>query len=75
MKQSSLEREEIKSFVEFFLTEGGALAEEVGYVALPDEAYDLARENLEAGKVGTGFAGTPEIGLTVEALLARERTL
>jgi phosphate transport system substrate-binding protein len=75
VKQSSLEREEIKSFVDFFLSEGGALAEEVGYVALPDEAYDLARENIKAGKIGSGFSGTSEIGLTVEELLARERTL
>jgi phosphate transport system substrate-binding protein len=75
VKETSLEREEIQEFVEFFLTEGGALAEEVGYVALPNEAYELARKNLKAGNVGSGFSGTAEIGLTVEELLARERTL
>ena len=75
VKEASLKRPEVRQFVEFFLTEGGALAEEVGYVALPDEAYELAQKNLNAGKVGSGFSGHSEIGLTVEELLSRERTL
>jgi phosphate transport system substrate-binding protein len=75
VKQKSLEREEVRQFVEFFLTEGRALAREVGYVELPDAAYALARENLKAGKLGSGFAGVPEIGLKVEDLLARERKM
>jgi len=75
VKEASLKRLEVRQFVEFFLTEGGALAEEVGYVALPDEAYELAQKNMDAGKVGSGFSGHSEIGLTVEGLLSRERTL
>lgn len=74
VKEKSLERPEIQQFVEFYLTEGPALAAEVGYVELPEKAYELARENLKTGKVGSGFAGEAEIGLSVEELLVRERT-
>jgi phosphate transport system substrate-binding protein len=75
VKEKSLQREEVRQFVEFFLTEGAALAREVGYVELPEAAYELARENLKSGKLGSGFAGVPEIGLKVEDLLARERKM
>ena len=34
---------EVKAFLRYFMTEGGALAEEVGYVSLPDSVYE---ENL-----------------------------
>jgi hypothetical protein len=33
----------VKAFVEFYMEEGGALASEVGYVALADSVYE---ENL-----------------------------
>ena len=74
VKEKSLARPEIKAFIEFYLTEGPALAAEVGYVELPERAYELARTNIKEGKVGSGFAGHAEIGLSVEQLLERERT-
>jgi len=61
--------------VEFYLKEGAELAKEVGYVDLPASAYTLALDNLNAGKLGTGFGGTPEVGLHVEDLLKREGKL
>lgn len=39
LKNSSLERPEVDAFVNYFLTEGTALVEEVGYVALTDAEY------------------------------------
>jgi phosphate transport system substrate-binding protein len=75
VKAKSLDRPEVRQFVEFFLKEGGALAREVGYVELPAAAYELALKNLAEGRLGTGFGGTPEIGLSVEELLVREGKL
>ena len=54
---------------------GAALAKEVGYIDLPEAAYELATQNFAAGKLGTGFGGTPEVGLQVEDLLKREGKL
>lgn len=75
VKEKSLERPEVKAFVEFYIQEGGALASEVGYVGLPESAYALIMKNYQSRKLGTVFGGTPEIGLTVEELLARETKL
>jgi phosphate transport system substrate-binding protein len=75
VKEKSLSRPEVREFVEFYLKEGGALASEVGYVGLPEEAYATILKNFQGGKVGTVFGGTPEIGLTIENLLEREGKL
>ena len=75
VKEKSLSRPEVKAFVEFYLNEGAALSREVGYIELPAGAYELALDNVRTGKLGTGFGGTPEVGLKVEELLAREGKL
>ena len=39
VKNTSLERPEVAAFVNYFLTEGTSLVEEVGYVALTADEY------------------------------------
>jgi phosphate transport system substrate-binding protein len=68
----SAERPAVQRFVEFLLTEGPALIEEVGYLPLPDSAYELARKRFAEKQVGTVFGGVPEVGIPVEELLKRE---
>jgi phosphate transport system substrate-binding protein len=68
----SLDRTEVREFVEFYLKHGGALAREVKYVALPPKAYELARAHLQKKKIGTVFGGTAEVGVTIDELLQRE---
>jgi phosphate transport system substrate-binding protein len=75
VKEDSLNRAEVKEFVKFMLTEGGALVAEVGYLPLPDKAYQLAWQHVEAGKLGSVFGGVPEVGVTIDDLLAREGKL
>jgi phosphate transport system substrate-binding protein len=69
----ALERPEVASFIDFYLREGGALAEEVGYVPLGDHGYQLVAAHFTARKTGSVFehAGS-QVGLTIEQLLARE---
>jgi phosphate transport system substrate-binding protein len=62
----------IRAFVEFYLDNAGALAPEVGYVALSAAGYDAARERLAAGTTGSVFAGGSQVGVTIEELLRRE---
>jgi phosphate transport system substrate-binding protein len=71
----ALKRPEVKQFVEFYLQEGSGLAKEVGYINLPEEEYTQAKQNLAAGKLGTGFGGTPEVGVKIGDLLKREGKL
>jgi phosphate transport system substrate-binding protein len=72
---ASAERPEVARFIEFYLTEGPALAAEVGFVPLPEAASKRALEHFRARRVGTVFGGAPEVGVTIEELLEREATL
>ncbi len=68
----SLERPEVKEFIDFYLKNAGKISKQVGYIPLPDKAYELARKRFEKREKGTVFGGEPEVGLTVEELLKRE---
>jgi phosphate transport system substrate-binding protein len=64
-------RPEIRQFVEFFLSEAAELITEVGYIPLPERAYELALARLTRGDTGTVFEGHSEVGVAVEELLQR----
>lgn len=71
--KSALSRPEVSAFLEFYLDHGPSLVKEARYIPLPARAYELARKRLKAGTTGSLFAGKgSEVGVTVEALLARE---
>ena len=75
VREASAKRPEVKEFIQFYLTEGAELAKEVGYVPLPPQAYKLALEHFNNGKMGTVFGGVPEVGVTIDSLLSREGKL
>ena len=65
----------MKGFVDFYFAKGSALVKEVGYVPLTDEGYQLAKAHFEKRVAGTIFgAGGSQVGVTIEQLLARERS-
>lgn len=68
----SAERPAVQRFVDFILAEGPALIEEVRYLPLPAQAYEMARKRFQEKHTGTVFGGVPEVGIPVEELLARE---
>jgi len=72
VKASEAKRPEIKEFVEFFLTKSEPLIKEVKYVPLPKSAYTTAVARFAAGETGTGFGGTPEVGLSIAQILAKK---
>jgi phosphate transport system substrate-binding protein len=75
VSEAATQRPEVREFIDFYLTDGAELAKEVGYVPLPDTAYQLARKHFKEKKLGTVFGGTPEVGVTIDDLLAREGKL
>jgi phosphate transport system substrate-binding protein len=75
VRDTAAARAEVKEFIQFYLTEGAELAKEVGYVPLPAEAYKLALKHFSDRKLGTVFGGVPEVGVTIDKLLAREGKL
>jgi phosphate transport system substrate-binding protein len=71
----SLDKPEIKEFVAFYMKNVTKIAKEVKYVPLPPQAYEINLNHLTKGKKGTVFGGVAEVGVTIEALLAREAKL
>jgi phosphate transport system substrate-binding protein len=71
--RQSADRPEVQRFVESYFAQP-ELMQEVGYVELTPEIYDLARAYFSERKVGTAFgSGGSQVGLTLEDLLAREK--
>ncbi|MGB7816981.1 MAG: PstS family phosphate ABC transporter substrate-binding protein [Methylotenera sp.] len=62
---------EVKAFVNFYLDQAPTLVKEVKYVPLPTEDYTAVKAHFKAMKPGTGFNGTPEVGIKITDLLSR----
>ena len=62
---------DVKAFVEFYLANAPVLVKEVKYVPLPANEYTAVTAHWKALKSGTGFNGTPEVGVKIEELLKR----
>ena len=71
VSKSGADRPEVQAFVEFYLTQGRPLVEEVGYIRLPDKAYDLALQRFNDRVTGSVYSGGAEVGVTIEELLSR----
>src|SRR5262245_6689384 len=72
VSKKSLDKPEVKEYVEFYLKNAVSLVKQVKYVPLPANAYTVGADHLKKGKVGTVFGGEPEVGIKIEDLLKRE---
>jgi len=61
----------VESFIEFYLDQAASLAPDVGYVGMPEDAYDLARQRFRDRTTGTvvGAEEVDAIGVEVEQVL------
>jgi phosphate transport system substrate-binding protein len=75
VRDTSATRPEVREFVQFMMKQGAALVSEVGYVPLPQSAYDLAWKHFDNKKLGTVFGGHNQVGITIDQLLAMEAKL
>ena len=66
------ERPEVRDLIDFYMTKGPALVEEVKYVPLPKAVYSLNLENLDKKKVGTVFGGESKMGMKIEDVMKLE---
>ncbi|MCB0311182.1 MAG: PstS family phosphate ABC transporter substrate-binding protein [Bdellovibrionales bacterium] len=71
VRESSLDRPEVKQFVKFYIDNSPVLSKEVGYVPLRDEAYKLAAERLQKKVLGSIYQSTQaKAGMSLEELLS-----
>jgi len=68
----SVDKPEVKEFVEYYLKNGKKLATEVKYVPLTDSDYKHALDNFSKRKAGTAFGGIAEVGVKIPELLKRD---
>lgn len=68
----SMDKAEVRKFVEYYMNHGAKLAKEVKYVPLPAMAYTMNKEHLAKKKLGTVFGGVAEVGVKIEDLMKRE---
>jgi phosphate transport system substrate-binding protein len=47
VNSSAAKRKEVQTFVDFYLTNGGALSQEVGYISMTDEEYEAEKAKFE----------------------------
>lgn len=72
VRKDSLERKpHVRAFVRFYLANSGLITE-VGYIPLPDGAYEKARIRVEKMSTGTVFGGGSEVGVTVDEMMDRQ---
>ena len=73
--EKSLEKPEVKEYVEYYMKNAAKLVKEVKFVPLPAKAYQMNLEHVAKKKMGTVFGGTSDVGVTIESLMAREAKL
>lgn len=71
---SALDRPAVQAYADYMMDpeNGVFLVEEVGYVPLPEAAFEMGRAKIEARKTGSYFDGGSEVGVLIEDLLAIE---
>jgi len=73
VNKEAAEQKAVEDFISFYLTEGGPLAMEVGYIPLSERDYELVKERFDRRIVGSIFGGRgSQVGLTVEELLEKQ---
>jgi phosphate transport system substrate-binding protein len=68
---AALERPEVQQFVDFYLSDGAALAAEVGYVPLADAEQTLVQQRFANRTRGTMFSAGTSQTMSLEELLKR----
>jgi phosphate transport system substrate-binding protein len=72
VNKKSLQKPEVRKFVEFYVKTGAELAQDVKYIPLPDDAYEKGMSRLGEGKTGSAYGGKAEVGVHIDELFKRE---
>ena len=72
VKKEAMGRPEVRAFVQFYLDSSLDLVPQVGYIPLPEEAYQAVAGRFNRGVTGSVFAGRPQIGVSMADLLKKE---
>lgn len=71
----SLQKSEVREFIEYYNKNAEKLVKEVKYVPLPAKAYTYNLETMSKMRAGTKFNGENKVGLTIEQLMKLDAKL
>src|SRR5688572_2118101 len=63
----------VQDFIGFYLENAPKLVKEVGYVPLPDEAYQLSFQRFQKRKLGSMFANKSTVGADLVGLMKEDQ--
>lgn len=69
---SAQKNSDLRDFIDYYLAQAPQLVTEVGYVPLPEEAYNINKVSFHKGEVGTVFDGQSQFNLTIPELLHKQ---
>ncbi|MDZ7958726.1 MAG: PstS family phosphate ABC transporter substrate-binding protein [Aulosira sp. DedQUE10] len=72
VSSKSIDKPEVKQFVQFYLRNAAKFSKEVRYVALPGSAYTTAQNHFNKKRFGSVFGGQEAVGLKIDELLRRD---
>ena len=72
VNKRSMDRVEVREFVDYYLKNAPKLVTEVKYIPLPGSAYDKGVARLKAGNTGTAFSGHADVAVHIDELFKRE---
>jgi phosphate transport system substrate-binding protein len=72
VSSKSLDKPDVKAFVDYFLAQVPTASAAKKYIPLPENAYTKITEKVKAKKLGTVFGGKEAIGLKIDEILSKE---
>ncbi|MDZ8050235.1 MAG: PstS family phosphate ABC transporter substrate-binding protein [Aulosira sp. ZfuVER01] len=72
VSSKSIDKPEVKQFVQFYLRNAAKFSKEVRYVSLPGSAYTTAQSHFNKKRFGSVFGGKEAVGLKINELLSRD---
>ncbi|MBI3584489.1 MAG: PstS family phosphate ABC transporter substrate-binding protein [Nitrospinae bacterium] len=73
VSKKSADKQEVKRFIDFYMKSAAELSKEVGYISLPNTAYELVLKRFEKRVIGSVFGGHgSQVGVKIEELLKKE---
>ncbi|NJK42082.1 MAG: PstS family phosphate ABC transporter substrate-binding protein [Acaryochloridaceae cyanobacterium SU_2_1] len=74
VNKKAAQKAEIRQFVDYYIQNAGKFSTEVGYIPLPQDAYQALATNFKNNKVGSVFAGRNTVGVKIADILKLETT-
>jgi phosphate transport system substrate-binding protein len=67
----ALRQRHVQRFAQFYVANAARLAQQVGYVGLPESAHAAFAARVRERSAGTAFGGRQEVGVSIEEVLTR----